>query len=391
MLIHYSSLLSSFADKKGMANETTEMNRESVESSVNSTSNNNNNINNINAPKYGTVVPNRIFVGGISSSTTEADLAQLFSNYGHVVETKVIADRAGVSKGYGFVTFETEDEAKRLQKDSDNIVLRERRLNIAPAIKKQGFTRNTYEAVHTGTSSPVPMPTNQIVRQNGVTFTFHNGMAFFPQQAIHSQATSPVTHIQNHVESTPVYATGSPYSGVTQASTPPTFPFSYLPQGQIFYHPAHYPYHVPIESCYSIGENHNGVMIPAQASGESGGVILPGQYYITHAPPQTEMAYYNPQSPITQISIPPQETPMPPIIYATPRNFEQNSSALVYSEGGRGRNKWYNRESIIESGIEDGNCVMPNTLTPPITPRSPQGNEATQTEDVLNSMQTLAI
>jgi len=31
------------------------------------------------APKYGTLVPNRIFVGGISASTSEAELAQVFS------------------------------------------------------------------------------------------------------------------------------------------------------------------------------------------------------------------------------------------------------------------------------------------------------------------------
>jgi RNA recognition motif-containing protein len=69
------------------------------------------------APKFGTLVPNRIFVGGISASTSEAELAQLFSAYGNVKATKIIADRGGVSKGYGFVTFETEEEAKRLQQE----------------------------------------------------------------------------------------------------------------------------------------------------------------------------------------------------------------------------------------------------------------------------------
>ncbi len=39
---------------------------------------------------------------------------QLFSKFGAIRGTKIIMDRAGVSKGYGFVTFETEDEAKRL-------------------------------------------------------------------------------------------------------------------------------------------------------------------------------------------------------------------------------------------------------------------------------------
>lgn len=85
----------------------------------------------------GTLVPNRIFVGGISASTTESELHQLFSNYGTVKAAKIIQDRAGVSKGYGFITFESEDDAKRLQREADNIVLRERKLNIAPAIKKQ--------------------------------------------------------------------------------------------------------------------------------------------------------------------------------------------------------------------------------------------------------------
>lgn len=82
--------------------------------------------------------------------------------------TKIIVDRAGVSKGYGFVTFETEQEAQRLQADvrisvisgspachsarrvasvilkfdfvypqGECVVLRDRKLNIAPAIKKQ--------------------------------------------------------------------------------------------------------------------------------------------------------------------------------------------------------------------------------------------------------------
>lgn len=85
----------------------------------------------------GTLVPNRIFVGGISANTTEGELLQLFSSYGTVKAAKIIQDRAGVSKGYGFITFESEDDAQRPLREADNIVLRERKLNIAPAVKKQ--------------------------------------------------------------------------------------------------------------------------------------------------------------------------------------------------------------------------------------------------------------
>ncbi|KMY98561.1 uncharacterized protein Dsimw501_GD27881, isoform B [Drosophila simulans] len=112
------------------------------------------------APKYGTLIPNRIFVGGISGDTTEADLTRVFSAYGTVKSTKIIVDRAGVSKGYGFVTFETEQEAQRLQADGECVVLRET-LNIAPAIKKQPNPLQsivaTNGAVYYTTTPPAPI------------------------------------------------------------------------------------------------------------------------------------------------------------------------------------------------------------------------------------------
>lgn len=45
----------------------------------------------------------------------------IVSVYGTVKAAKVISDRAGVSKGYGFVTFETEEEAKRPLRDVSSI------------------------------------------------------------------------------------------------------------------------------------------------------------------------------------------------------------------------------------------------------------------------------
>ncbi|XP_005178877.1 protein boule isoform X1 [Musca domestica] len=117
----------------------------------------------LSAPKYGTLIPNRIFVGGISGDTTESDLCRVFSAYGNVKSTKIIVDRAGVSKGYGFVTFETEQEAQRLQTDGECVVLRDRKLNIAPAIKKQSIVA-TNGAVYYTTTPPAPisnMPIDQ--------------------------------------------------------------------------------------------------------------------------------------------------------------------------------------------------------------------------------------
>jgi len=94
------------------------------------------------SPMYGTLVPNRLFVGGISPQTSEKELCEAFTSYGNVVSAKIIQDRGGVSKGYGFITFETEAEARTIcdgiaNKELLPIVLRDRRLNIAPAVKKQ--------------------------------------------------------------------------------------------------------------------------------------------------------------------------------------------------------------------------------------------------------------
>ena len=61
----------------------------------------------------------------------------MFSSFGTVKGTKIIFDRAGVSKGYGFVTFETEMEARRIMREAQSVMFKQRKLNIAPAIKKQ--------------------------------------------------------------------------------------------------------------------------------------------------------------------------------------------------------------------------------------------------------------
>lgn len=52
-----------------------------------------------------------IFIAGLSYNISEAELAELFAEYGEVVSAKIVMDReTGRSKGYGFVEM-AEDEA----------------------------------------------------------------------------------------------------------------------------------------------------------------------------------------------------------------------------------------------------------------------------------------
>ncbi|XP_078655628.1 uncharacterized protein LOC144902219 isoform X3 [Branchiostoma floridae x Branchiostoma belcheri] len=88
------------------------------------------------APLYGTVIPNRVFVGGIAYNCSEQELREFFTQFGAVRDTKIIADRAGVSKGYGFVTFDSQEAADKAQQN-DNLMFKDKRLNVGPAIRKQ--------------------------------------------------------------------------------------------------------------------------------------------------------------------------------------------------------------------------------------------------------------
>ncbi|KAM0951381.1 putative RNA recognition motif domain, nucleotide-binding alpha-beta plait domain superfamily [Dioscorea sansibarensis] len=54
----------------------------------------------------------KVFVGGLSYSTDDHRLREAFSSYGEVVEARVIMDReTGRSRGFGFVTFVSGEEA----------------------------------------------------------------------------------------------------------------------------------------------------------------------------------------------------------------------------------------------------------------------------------------
>ncbi|XP_015434077.1 PREDICTED: atrophin-1-like isoform X1 [Dufourea novaeangliae] len=196
------------------------------------------------APKYGTLVPNRIFVGGISANTSVEELAQLFSSYGNVKATKIIADRAGVSKGYGFVTFETEEEAKRLQQESECIVLRERKLNIAPAIKKQPFNRS----FDGGSGSPPSVPTSTYYYPSGMGLAYQNGMAFY-----NTSAPAPTTQIAPPTDPAALYQTTGVFG--PQAAGHQTFaPVMYPCPAPSLYMPQQYPYSpIPYETYYAAG------------------------------------------------------------------------------------------------------------------------------------------
>lgn len=56
----------------------------------------------------------KLYVGNLPYSTTEDDLREQFAAYGAVTSASLITDReTGRSKGFGFVEFENDDDAKK--------------------------------------------------------------------------------------------------------------------------------------------------------------------------------------------------------------------------------------------------------------------------------------
>lgn len=59
------------------------------------------------------VMGNKVFVGGLSWDATDDDLKDLFGECGTVTDGVILQDReTGRSRGFGFVTFSSDDEAK---------------------------------------------------------------------------------------------------------------------------------------------------------------------------------------------------------------------------------------------------------------------------------------
>lgn len=56
----------------------------------------------------------KLYVGNLPFSFTEDELKDLFSEFGTVTHVKLITDReTGRSRGFGFVEFESDDEAEK--------------------------------------------------------------------------------------------------------------------------------------------------------------------------------------------------------------------------------------------------------------------------------------
>lgn len=81
----------------------------------------------------------KLFVGGLSWDTHDEGLRSAFEKFGEVTEAKVISDReTGRSRGFGFVTFQDDNSARKAIQEMDGKDLDGRNIKVNEAEEKSG-------------------------------------------------------------------------------------------------------------------------------------------------------------------------------------------------------------------------------------------------------------
>jgi len=76
----------------------------------------------------------KLYVGNLPFSVDDEKLKELFSAHGKIEEATVIKDRfSGRSKGFGFVTFATKEEAEKAVKKMNDKEIEGRNLKVSEA------------------------------------------------------------------------------------------------------------------------------------------------------------------------------------------------------------------------------------------------------------------
>ncbi|KAM6556689.1 hypothetical protein CsatB_003708 [Cannabis sativa] len=84
---------------------------------------------------------NNLYVTGLSTRVTTDDLEKFFGKEGKVLECHLVTDpRTRESRGFGFVTMETLEDAERCVKHLNRAVLEGRLITVEKAKRKRGRT-----------------------------------------------------------------------------------------------------------------------------------------------------------------------------------------------------------------------------------------------------------
>jgi hypothetical protein len=92
---------------------------------------------NATTPRAVASIPCRLFVGGLGSVITEAELREAFGAFGVVSDAVILKDRGtGESRGFGFITMQNRKDANRAVEQLHGSELHGRRLAVNVATER---------------------------------------------------------------------------------------------------------------------------------------------------------------------------------------------------------------------------------------------------------------
>ncbi|XP_070945488.1 deleted in azoospermia protein 4-like isoform X4 [Macaca nemestrina] len=151
----------------------------------------------------GRIMPNTVFVGGIDDRMDATEIKSFFGRYGSVKEVKIITDRTGVSKGYGFVSFFNDVDVQKIVESQ--IHIQGKKLKLGPAIRKQNLCAYRVQPRRL-VFNPPPPPQFQNVWSN-------------PNAETYLQPRVALNPITQYVQAYPSYP-NSPGQGITGYQLP---------------------------------------------------------------------------------------------------------------------------------------------------------------------------
>lgn len=77
-----------------------------------------------------------LYVRNLDENTTEDDLMNIFSDYGHIESARIMRDENGNSRKFGFICFSTQEEANKCLKESTLALINDKQAYVAMAMSK---------------------------------------------------------------------------------------------------------------------------------------------------------------------------------------------------------------------------------------------------------------
>ena len=79
-----------------------------------------------------------LYISNLSYNVTDADLNELFADYGEILSARVITDReTGRSRGFGFVELKDDDLAKKAIEELNQATYDEKVINVTEARQRE--------------------------------------------------------------------------------------------------------------------------------------------------------------------------------------------------------------------------------------------------------------